>query len=77
LTVIALALVVLVLRPLVEVQAAGAQSQPLDLSQKTVVIPREWGRFVGVSARLAYFEAPDGPIRRQSMQCIVCDWVRK
>lgn len=77
LTVIALALVALVFRPLVEARPAGAQSPTLDLSQKTVIIPREWGRFVGVSDKLAYFEADDGRIRRQSMHCVVCDWVRK
>jgi hypothetical protein len=77
LTVIALALVALVFRPLLGAGPADAQSPPRDFSQKTVVIPREWGRFVGVSDKLVYFEASDGQIRRQNMQCIVCDWVRK
>ena len=77
LTVIALALVALVLRPLPDTPPAAAQSRLGDWSQKTVVIPREWGRFVGVSDGLAYFEANDGQIRRQGMQCVVCDWLRK
>jgi hypothetical protein len=49
LTVIALALVALALRPLLP-QAASAQIPGVDWSQKTVEIPREWGRFVGVGS---------------------------
>jgi hypothetical protein len=80
LTVIAAALVVLAVRP-IEVPIALAQlpEGPWVVGErKTVKIPKNWGRVVGVTAQDFWFEADDGTIRRESSAaCGVCDWVRR
>ncbi len=86
LTVIALALLAVVVRPLVGVPRVEAtlgdllkDSPGLTGEKVTVTIPRAWGRFVGLFDHKLYFEAADGTIRLQSPGCPLCnvEYVRK
>ena len=69
LTVIALALTALALRPflLPRVVTAGEGSRAgLDFSSpQTIDVPRSWGGFVAASDNFPFFESPEGTIRKQ------------
>ncbi len=77
LTVIALALVAIVLRPITTAQAElPVPDVKVGRPSASRPIPRNWGRFVGATGAdtQLWFEAADGTIRRSG--CPACEYVR-
>jgi hypothetical protein len=85
LTVIALALAALALRPLLtpRIVTAGdfsgipAESFLSDTDPRKVDVPRSWGRLVAASDRSLFFEASDGTIRNHPVTAVWTQWARK
>lgn len=88
LTVIALGLVLVAVRPFVEPPAAFSQIFSEDEIKRLmteppqpVEVPKAWGKFAGTfiwvnGARFITFEAADGTLRT-TLACLRCDIVRK
>ena len=87
LTVIALALTVLALRPflLPRIVTAGdldavfrdPKAIASDANPRKVDVPRAWGRLAGASDRSLFFEASDGTIRNYPVSGTWTQWTRK